>query len=94
MGKTSSYADTAGIQLEQVGTVKAIKSGGVSLYLDRLSIRRRHCCYFRKDNTIVGSIGTSGGDSQQIGTGITTLKYVDALNTIHPNGTGSMVQMA
>jgi hypothetical protein len=43
---------------------------------------------FYKAGAIVGSIGTSGG-AVTIGKGITTLKYLDSLDTIHPNGTGS-----
>ena len=43
---------------------------------------------FRKDGANIGSIGVAAGQLT-IGTGITTLKYVDSLDTIHPNGTGS-----
>ena len=41
---------------------------------------------FRKDNSTVGSIGTTGGDLF-IGTGDTTLRYNDGSDTISPAGT-------
>jgi hypothetical protein len=43
---------------------------------------------FYKDGAPVGSIGTSG-DDLTVGNDVTTLKFHNTLNTIHPNGTGS-----
>jgi hypothetical protein len=88
VGKTSSGIGTAGFEVSQAGYFYATRNGN-SMALNRLTTDG-DIAVFKKDGTTVGSISTALGDLT-IGTGVTTLKYVDALDCIHPNGanTGS-----
>ena len=61
VGKTSSSTTTAGNELRAGGLAAFTRSGSYSLNLNRLS-SDGDIAVFQKDNTTVGSIGTSGGD--------------------------------
>jgi hypothetical protein len=87
VGKTSTDNTTNGFVLDANGTLNVVRSSEYLMRLNRTTTDGE-ILRFEKDGTTVGSIGTSGG-AVTIGKGITTLKYLDSLDTIHPNGTGS-----
>jgi hypothetical protein len=87
VGKTDTTGNVAGISLRPSGLIVGTVSSGAVGYFNRTTSDGT-IIDLRKDNVQVGSIGCNGGDLT-IGTGVTTLKYVDSLDTIHPNGTGS-----
>jgi len=62
VGKTAS-SDTAGIQLEAIGTGKLIADGRVPLYLDRLT-NDGDIAVFRKGGTIAGTIGSAANGTE------------------------------
>jgi hypothetical protein len=80
-------ANITGIGLSSTGYISATRDGDFSANFNRKTSDGT-IVQFNKDGSVVGSIGTSGG-AVTIGKGITTLKYLDSLDTIHPNGTGS-----
>jgi hypothetical protein len=80
-------ANISGIGLSSTGYISATRDGDFSANFNRKTSDGT-IVQFNKDGSVVGSIGTSGG-AVTIGKGITTLKYLDSLDTIHPNGTGS-----
>jgi hypothetical protein len=89
VGKTSisNGTTTVGHLLNFDGVAVHTRSNNASLRAARTN-SDGEIVTFHKDGTTVGIIGTSGG-AVTIGKGITTLKYLDSLDTIHPNGTGS-----
>ena len=81
VGKTSTAFGTAGTMLYPNGEVNIVKSG-LPLYVHRLG-SDGEVIRVVKDNSTVGSIGTSGGDLI-IGTGDTGLKFFDGGDSIFP----------
>ena len=87
VGKDVANSSVAGVQLLPEGDVGVTRDGSHALLLNRLT-SDGDIALFRKDGTTVGSISAHGG-AINIGNGITSLKFLPALNTIHPNGNGS-----
>ena len=86
VGKSATGLANAGIELTASNILRTTKASSASAEFNRTGTDG-DIAIFWKDTSPVGSIGTSGG-AVTIGKGITTLKYLDSLNTIHPNGTG------
>jgi len=89
VGKTGSNFGSAGIELR--GSVADfIRDGNTAINVNRLNSDGEFI-KFHKDGTLVGSIGTSGGDLV-VGTGNTGLLFYDATPQIIPrNTTGANV---
>jgi hypothetical protein len=87
VGKTSTdLGATAGIELNgQYDVGYFTRSAEKALVVNRLSTDGT-IADFRKDGTTVGSIGTLNSDLY-IGTGDTTLSFIDGTNSINPTGT-------
>ena len=81
VGKTSTGAEFAGITLGSSGYASFTRDSNISLFLNR-ETNDGTIVEFRKDNTAVGSIGTSNGDLY-IGTGDTGLRFHDGDNSIY-----------
>ena len=81
VGKTSTGAEFPGITLGSSGYASFTRDSNISLFLNR-ETNDGTIVEFRKDNTAVGSIGTSNGDLY-IGTGDTGLRFHDGDNSIY-----------
>ena len=87
VGKTSASGSTTGCELRPDGIGVITNDGSNSLQLRRLTSDGT-ILEFRKDTSIVGSIGTFSGD-MYVGTGGTTLRFHDGDSRIRPaNSTG------
>jgi hypothetical protein len=88
VGKTTTAFGTQGIRLEgSNGKIELTRNNNVAFAINRLT-SDGDLMHFYKDGTTVGSIGSSG-DDLTVGNDVTTVKFHNGLNTIHPNGTGS-----
>ena len=83
LAKTASDFDTAGIELRGISGGAFTRASGTSLYLNRKTNDGKiiECL---KDNSLVGAIGTEGGDLV-IGTGVTALQFCDSVTAIRPH---------
>ena len=82
VGKTVVNSATVGFEARADGRMFATASGSYSGYFNRGSNDGSHLI-FAKDDGMVGSIGTEGGDLV-IGTGDTAFQFCDSLNSIRP----------
>ena len=80
-----SNGQNAGIGLVALNYLAIARDGGNTAYFNRLT-SDGDIVVFRKDGTTVGSIGTLNNDLY-IGTGDTTLSFIDGTNSINPTGT-------
>jgi hypothetical protein len=88
VGKTTSSSATAGITLEPAGAVVATRDGGECFIANRKTSDGT-IIQLRKDQSTVGSIGTTGGD-MYVGTGDTNVRFDDGADQIYPvNSDGS-----
>jgi len=85
VGKTSIGLSTTGIDLRSTGLLQAIRDGGTVVELNRQTSDGT-IIDLRKDNTTVGSIGTTASDLY-IGTGDTTIRFADGVDGVIPTGT-------
>ena len=85
VGKTAPDVSTDGFEVHNNDYIGVTRDGGATAFFNRRTSDGA-IVEFRKDNTTVGSIGTDGGDVY-IGTGDTTLKFVDGADLIAPTGT-------
>jgi hypothetical protein len=81
VGKTNQTANVAGTEIEGSGTIVSTRDNNTNMFLNRKT-SDGNLIEFRKDNTVVGSIGTSNGDLY-IGTGDTGLRFHDGDNSIY-----------
>ena len=82
VGKTATGIGTQGIQFVSGGLSAFTRDAGTALVLDR-NTSDGEILQFRKDNAVIGSIGTNGNDLT-IGTGDVGLKFNDAAGLISP----------
>ena len=88
VGKSSTSINTAGTRLIGGGSGAQFTADGTeAVALNRLT-SDGNLIWFGKAGSKVGSIGTSG-DDLTVGNDVTTVKFHNGLNAIHPNGTGS-----
>ena len=87
IGKTADDNTTAGTVIHDNGFMSIARSSNIAMILDRHDTDGE-ILRFTKSGTSVGSIATSG-DDLTVGNDVTTVKFHNGLNTIHPNGTGS-----
>jgi len=80
------FNDTnTGSAIRSAGSIFTSVSGSTAGYFNR-NTSDGEIVSFRKGGTSVGAVGTSGGDIY-VGTGDTTLKFVDGADLIAPTGT-------
>jgi hypothetical protein len=87
VGKTSSTSSILGCELSTDGRAMLTRNGGLSLLLNRTSSDGT-ILEFRKDNSVVGSIGTRS-NSIYIGLGDTGISFTsndDAVYPVNPSG--------
>jgi len=87
VGKTSLAIGVVGTEIRAGGQLLVTADGDNPADFNR-ETSDGVIALFRKDGSTVGSIGTSG-DDLTVGNDVTTVKFHNGLNTIHPNGTGS-----
>jgi hypothetical protein len=82
VGKTTTAFGTAGIEASASNGLWSTRSGLPALALNRLSTDGSIADFY-KDGTLVGSIGTQGGDLN-IGTAACGIAFVDGVPAIYP----------
>jgi len=82
VGKTSSDFNTQGFEINSGGQLRNSRASGSVAFLNRKT-DDGNILDFGKDGNVVGSIGTSGGDLD-IGTGDTTIRFNDGIDSIFP----------
>jgi hypothetical protein len=83
VGKTSASDTGAGVTIQGVGKISAVRDGGISAKFVR-ETSDGSIVEFVKDTTTVGSIGTSGGDVY-IGTGANaSVRFNDGVGALTP----------
>ena len=92
VGKTSSNPNIQGVQAYSSGLLAISKDSGRPLYINR-NTTDGELIDFVKDGSTVGSIGASSGDLY-IGTGDTTLLFVDGVDLVIPTGSGGATRDA
>jgi hypothetical protein len=85
LAKTSSTSSTVGCELNAIGRAMFTRDGGLPLLLNR-ETDDGTIAQFRKDNSVIGNIGSNSG-LFYIGQGDTTLMFSDAGNQLLPRGT-------
>ena len=83
VGKTTETTATDGIELNRQDVIVATRNGDSPLILNRRT-SDGDIAVFRKDNTVVGSIGAKDGDIF-LGTGDTGLRFIDGSDAITPH---------
>ena len=94
VGKSNQTANVAGTEIEGSGTIVSTRDNNTNMFLNRKT-SDGDIIEFRKDNTTVGSIGTSSSGSDffrvvgsrnyfDTGVGNTGLRYYEGLSTVYP----------
>ena len=86
VGKTAVGVANAGIELRANNLAAVSRSGDNCLYLNRIS-NDGSILEFRKDNVVVGNIGTANSGDLYIGNDDTTLLFAGGSDAIIPRGT-------
>ena len=90
IGRTDTTATNTGLELEGTGTIVSRRNGNVCMFLDRKTSDGT-ILEFRKDNSTVGSIGSSGGvTGSYIGDTTVALTFYNGANLILPSGGSSL----
>ena len=92
VGKTSSDFGTIGAEILPTGVIRSAVGGGSCILLNRKDSDGT-IADFRKDNSVVGSVGTNGGDLF-VGTGDTNILFADGSDKIMPATTGGATRDA
>jgi hypothetical protein len=88
VGQTSGSSTNTGHIFAPTGVAFHVRDGGVPLVVDRLT-SDGDIVYFRKDGTVVGSIGARGGDVY-LETGDTGIRMYDQSDAIIPVGSAGV----
>ena len=83
IGRTDTTATNTGLELEGTGTIVSRRDGNVCMFLDRKTSDGT-ILEFRKDNSTVGIVFSSGGIQSGIGDGNTAVLFADNISSILP----------
>jgi hypothetical protein len=90
IGKTADNDTSAGIRFQSNGSGSFVRDNNVALQVNRLT-GDGSLIEFRKDSSLVGSIGVVGGDDLFIAGGSTGLRFDSGVGKIYPtNGSGTV----
>jgi hypothetical protein len=87
VGKTSASSATVGFEAKKTGFTAATRNANTVLVLNRLT-SDGEIVQFRKDGSIVGSIGASGGQAY-IGSSDTGILFISSADAITPHNTST-----